>query len=164
MAENTRRDPGMQAAGKQPEHERLGAGTRLRLLSLTTPAGPVEFGGGLACIGAGAEMRSAIAAAIAQAVIGPRHAEVDGTLEIAGRFVALQSLPAPLLRPSAAATVARSMLDEFGRRGLAQRRADLEAETALGMAQQCGVPSHKTQASSLYPHGKRRGAHGSQAG
>lgn len=120
----------MQAAGKQPEHERLGAGTRLRLLSLTTPAGPVEFGGGLACIGAGAEMRSAIAAAIAEAVIGPRHAEVDGTLEIAGRFVALRSLPSPLLRPSAASTVDRSMLDEFGRRGLAQRRADLEAEHA----------------------------------
>ena len=66
MAGKARRDAGMQAAGKQAEHEGLGAATRLRLLSLTTPAGPVEFGGGLACIRAPSDMRSAIAEAIAR--------------------------------------------------------------------------------------------------
>ncbi len=131
----------MQAAEQQPELNGLSAATRLRLLSLSTPAGPVEFGGGLACIRTSPDRRSAIAEAIALAVIGPRNPEVDGTLEIAGRFVALQSLPAPLLRPGAASTVDRSLLGEFGRRGRAQRRADVQGAHAARRFQR-----HRTEA------------------
>ncbi len=131
----------MQAAGKPSERESVSTATRLRLLSLGTPAGPVEFGGGLACIRTLPDMRSAIAQVIAQAVIGPRPAEVDGTLEIAGRFVALQSLPAPLLRPGAASTVDRSLLGEYGRRGRAQRRAAVQAAHAARRLER-----HRTEA------------------
>ncbi len=117
----------MQAGGNRPEHRGPDAATRLRLLSLTTPGGPFEFGGGLACVHTRPDSRSAVAETIARAVIGPRPADIDGTLDIAGRFVALRSLPAPLLSPSAASTVDRSMLDELWRRARAQYRADLQA-------------------------------------
>jgi hypothetical protein len=137
----TRRGARMQAAEKQPEREGVSAATRLRLLSLSTPAGPVEFGGGLACIRTPPDTRPAIADAIARAVIGPRPADVDGTLDIAGRLVALQSLPAPLLLPGAASTVDRSLLGELGRRGRAQRRADVQAAHAARRLER-----HRTEA------------------
>ncbi len=83
----------------------------------------------------------AVAQAIARAVIGPRPDDVDGSLEIAGQFVALQSLPAPLLRPSAASTVDRSLLDELGRRGRAERRVVVQAAHAAQRLER-----HRTEA------------------
>jgi hypothetical protein len=141
MARKTGRGARMQAAGKQAEQEGLGAATRLRLVSLSTPAGPVEFGGGLACIRTPPDMRTAIAEAIAQAVIGPRPVEVDGILEIGGQLVALQGLPEPLLRLDAASTVDRSLLGELGRRGRAQRRAAVQAAHAARRLER-----HRTEA------------------
>jgi hypothetical protein len=144
---HTRRGARMQAAEKQPEREGVSAATRLRLLSLNTGAGPVGFGGGLACIRTPPDTRTAIAQAIARAVIGPRPPDVDGTLDIAGRFVALQSLPSPLLRPSAASTVDRSLLGDFGRRGRAQRRADVQAAHATRRLER-----HRTEAEIARAH------------
>jgi hypothetical protein len=74
--------------------------TRLRLLSLNTPIGQIDFGGALACVLTESEVRAAVASGISRAVIGPRVHDIDGALDIAGRVVALQSLPAPLLAPS----------------------------------------------------------------
>src|SRR2546423_6759329 len=120
----------MQAGDSGREHRGPDAATRLRLLSVQTAGGPFEFGGGLACVHTPPAARTAVAEEIARAVIGPRAAGVDGTLEIAGRYVALHSLPAPLLRPSAAATIDRSMLDDLWRDMCAQEHAEVAATHA----------------------------------
>src|SRR5690242_9832392 len=81
-------------------HRATDRATRLRLLSLNTPIGQIDFGGALACVLTDAEVRAAVASGISRAVIGPRVHDIDGALDIAGRVVSLQSLPAPLLAPS----------------------------------------------------------------
>jgi hypothetical protein len=101
--------------------------TRLRLVALELPAGSFRFGGGIGCVQTGATHRSDAAAAIARAVIGPRAADVAGSIDIAGRLVALESLPAPLLKPSAVATIDRMYLDAVWADACARQRADLDA-------------------------------------
>ena len=115
----------MQSGGTQREHGRPDVATRLRLLSLEMPDGRLELGGGVSCVATDAATRRLAAESIARAVIGPRRREIDGTIEIAGRFVALQSLPAPLLRPSAAATIDGALFDELWRLGRVCRRMNL---------------------------------------
>jgi hypothetical protein len=110
-------------------------------VALETESGRLDFGGGVACVDAGAAGCRLVAETIARAVIGPRHRDVDGTIEIAGRYVALQSLPAPLLRPSAPATIDHAMFDEMWRTTSAQQRADLEAAHA-----QRRLERHRTDA------------------
>src|SRR4051794_29321926 len=131
----------MQAGGNRPEDGRPDASTRLRLLSLSTPAGLVEFGGGLACVHARPDARHDVAGSIARAVIGPRTDDIDGTLEIAGRRVELHRLPAPLLRPSAPATIDRSILDELWRRARSQIRVEVQAAHAARR-----LDRHRTEA------------------
>jgi hypothetical protein len=105
--------------------------TRLRLMDLTLAPGRWgDFGGGLACAFVSGSDRTPMANAIANAVIGPRPPEVAGTIEIAGRYVDLQSLPAPLLRPSAAPLVDRPLLDDLWQEVCVQRRARIESAHA----------------------------------
>jgi hypothetical protein len=131
----------MQPGGTQREQGRPDVATRLRLITLETPDGRLDFGGSVACVATDPTTRPYAAEAIARAVIGPRRREVDGTIEIAGRFVALQSLPAPLLSPSAPATVDDALFDEMWRATSAQQRADLEAAHA-----QRRLERHRTDA------------------
>jgi len=131
----------MQSGGSERERSRPDAATRLRLVSLETDSGRLDLGGGLACVDARADDRHLVAQMIARAVIGPRQRDIDGTIEIAGRYVALQSLPAPLLRPSAAATIDAALFDELWRTTSAQQRADLEAAHA-----QRRLERHRTDA------------------
>jgi hypothetical protein len=131
----------MQPGGTQREQGRPDVATRLRLVTLDTPDGRLDFGGGVACVTTDPTSRPFAAESIARAVIGPRRREIDGTIEIAGRFVALQSLPAPLLRPSAPATIDDALFDEMWRATSAQQRADLEAAHA-----QRRLERHRTDA------------------
>jgi hypothetical protein len=71
-----------------------------------------------------------IATHLSNAVIGPRSADVGGTMEIAGRYVALHSLPAPLLGPSAAVVIDDLLLEQVWQSAFARRRAELESEHA----------------------------------
>jgi hypothetical protein len=116
----------MLLGGNQTDHRPPTRATRLRLLAL----GPLDIGGGLSCVHVAPEQRAAVAEAIARSVIGPRPVALEGTVEIAGRLVALGSLPAPLLRPSASATIDRAYLDTVWREACARRRGDLEAAHA----------------------------------
>jgi hypothetical protein len=106
------------------------ASTRLRLVDVVTSVGTFPFGGGLSCVLAGADDRAQLALDLANAMIGPRGSDVDGTVEIAGRLVALPSLPAPLLAPSAARTINRALLEQIWRSACARHRADIESEHA----------------------------------
>ncbi len=127
----------MLSGGMQSENGPPTRATRLRLRSL----GPLEVDPGLSCLLVQADQRSPVAATIARSVIGPRPADMDGTVEIAGRFVSIQSLPAPLLRPSAAATVDRGYLDSVWHAACGQQRADLEAAHAARR-----LDRHRTEA------------------
>ena len=104
--------------------------TRLRLVMLRTGRGEAEFGEGLVCVPVPPDTCTEVAHTIANSVIGPRADDVDGTIEIAGRLVSLRTLPAPLLRPSAAPTVDRLMLDDLWREICAQRRGRVESAHA----------------------------------
>jgi hypothetical protein len=117
--------PRGQGNGRRP-----GGDTRLRLVDLVTPRGYADLGGGLACVVTEPAERADVAEAIARAVIGPRSADVTGTIEIAGQYVELQSLPAPLLRPSASPSVDVELFVELWTKTCAQHRAELEAEHA----------------------------------
>jgi hypothetical protein len=112
------------------DRARPGAGTRLRLMDLSLAGNHAEFGGGLASVFVGTSDRTPVANAIASAVIGPRPAGITGTIEIAGRYVDLQTLPAPLLRPSATPLVDRLLLDDLWQEVCGQRRARIEAAHA----------------------------------
>jgi hypothetical protein len=114
----------------QVDDSRPSTTTRLRLMDLTLAGTRADFGGGLASVFVSASERTPMANAIASAVIGPRPAGVAGTIEIAGRYVDLQTLPAPLLRPSAAPLVDRPLLDDLWQEVCAQRRARIEAAYA----------------------------------
>ncbi len=131
----------MHFGGTQREHGRPDVATRLRLFTLEMPDGMLDLGGEIACIATDAPTRPFAAESIARAVIGPRRREIDGTIEIAGRFVALKSLPAPLLRPSAPALVNRAMFEEWWRVISARQRADVEAAHA-----QRRLDRHRTDA------------------
>jgi hypothetical protein len=117
----------MQPGDLGSDCERPNDATRLRLVALELPAGSFRFGGGIGCVQTGAAHRSDAAAAIARAVIGPRAADVAGSIDIAGRLVVLESLPAPLLKPSAVATIDRMYLDAVWADACARQRADLDA-------------------------------------
>ncbi|HVJ96067.1 MAG TPA: hypothetical protein VNC41_04480, partial [Acidimicrobiia bacterium] len=99
-------------------------------MDLTLAGTRADFGGGLASVFVSGAERTPMANAIASAVIGPRPTGVAGTIEIAGRYVDLQTLPAPLLRPSAAPLVDRPLLDDLWQEVCAQRRARIEAAHA----------------------------------
>src|SRR4051794_37242334 len=120
----------MGPAGRESERARPDGSTRLRLVDLATSSGTFPLGGGLACILTPTSERARIAGEIAAAVIGPRTTDVNGTMEIAGRYVALQSLPSPLLAPSAPRTIDRRMLEEVWYTACANQRAELEAAHA----------------------------------
>jgi hypothetical protein len=118
--------------GTDSESRRRPAGaTRLRLVGLRTPAGTIDLGGGHAAVRAPHGDPHSVAETIARVVIGPRPAGLDGTMEIAGRHVSLQSLPAPLLAPSAAPTVDGEMLDELWPHVYRRRRRALLAVHAV---------------------------------
>jgi hypothetical protein len=106
------------------------ASTRLRLVELVSAHGSFPFGGGLACVLTTADQCTEIATHLSRAVIGPRSSDVGGTMEIAGRYVALHSLPAPLLGPSAAVIIDDSLLEQIWQSACAGRRAELESEHA----------------------------------
>jgi hypothetical protein len=112
------------------EETRPNTATRLRLMDLSLAGNRAEFGGGLASVFVGTSDRTPVANAIASAVIGPRPAGISGTIEIAGRYVDLQTLPAPLLRPSATPWVDRLLLDDLWQEVCGQRRARIEAAHA----------------------------------
>ncbi len=112
---------------------------RLRLVSLRVPGVSLDIGGGHACVHTAAATRTDVADAIAHAVIGPRAPGVDGTVEIAGRLVALLSLPAPLLTPSAAPTIDDAILSELWRRACTQRRTN-----AIAAHEACRRERHRT--------------------
>ncbi len=131
----------MGPAGRESERARPDGSTRLRLVDLATSSGTFPLGGGLACILTPTSERSRIASEIAAAVIGPRSTDVNGTMEIAGRYVALQSLPSPLLGPSAAPTVGRALLEEVWRSACTDQRAELESEHAARRLER-----HRTEA------------------
>ena len=131
----------MGPAGTESERARPDGSTRLRLVDLATSSGTFPLGGGLACVLTPTSERSRIATEIAAAVIGPRSTDVNGTMEIAGRYVALQSLPSPLLGPSAAPTVDRALLEDVWRTACANQRAELEAEHAARRLER-----HRTEA------------------
>ncbi len=120
----------MESARGVGNDRRPGGDTRLRLVDLVTPRGQVELGGGLACVATEPAERADVASAIARAVIGPRTPDVRGTIEIAGQYVELHSLPAPLLRPSAPATVDAELFAELWAKTCAHQRAELEAAHA----------------------------------
>src|SRR5262245_8456204 len=117
----------MQPGSLGSDSERPDASTRLRLVALEMAGGSFRFGGGIGCVQTGASQRAAAAEAIARAVIGPRSTGVSGSIDIAGRLVALESLPAPLLKPSAVATIDRMHLDAVWADACARQRADLDA-------------------------------------
>ena len=122
--------------------------TRLRLVEVRTPGGALRLGGGLACVLAAPAQRSLAARWIAAAVAGPRPDDVDGTVEIAGRFVSVRSLPSPLLPPSVPSALGREILraqwraacaarhDEIAAQHAARRLARHRAEAALERARQ----------------------------
>jgi hypothetical protein len=101
--------------------------TRLRLLTLRSNGAETVFGGGLACVPVPRDARTNVAHAIANAVIGPRPAGLDGTIDIAGTLVSLQTLPGPLLRPSATPTVDRPLLDDLWQEICAHRYYRLQS-------------------------------------
>jgi len=103
---------------------------RLRLVALETPAGVLDFGAGASCVITPPGAGDGIADAIARSVIGPRSPGARGAVDIGGRSVQLQSLPAPLLRPSAQATVDASLLGAIHQELLGARAAELETECA----------------------------------
>lgn len=114
----------------QVDGARLSTATRLRLMDLSLSGTRADFGGGLARVFVSGSDRTPVANAISTAVIGPRPAGVSGTIEIAGRLVDLQTLPAPLLRPSAAPLVDRPLLDDLWHEVCAQRRGRIVAAHA----------------------------------
>ncbi|MGQ0824313.1 MAG: hypothetical protein ACT4OX_04640 [Actinomycetota bacterium] len=101
--------------------------TRLRLVEVRTPGGDLRLDGGFAGVLAAPAARSAAARWIATAVAGPRPAGADGTIEIAGRFVSVRSLPSPLLAPSAPSVIGREVLRAQWQVAWAARRDDLAA-------------------------------------
>ena len=104
--------------------------TRLRLVEVRTPGGNLRLGGGLASILAAPAARSAAARWIATSVAGPRPEGADGTIEIAGRFVSVRSLPSPLLAPSAPCVIGREMLRAHWQAAWTARRDALAATHA----------------------------------
>jgi hypothetical protein len=120
----------MGRAGTKSEHTRLDGSTRLRVVDLVTSAGTFPLGGGLACVLTPTSERARIASEIASAVIGPRTSDASGTMEIAGRYVALHSLPSPLLGPRSAPTVDRALLEQVWRSACVNHRAEIEAAHA----------------------------------
>ena len=122
--------PDAGGAGTNPGRSRLAPGARLRLVSLRIAGSQMSFGPGLACVSVDARIRPKVALGLARAVSGPRPAGTDGIVEIAGRLVTLSSLPAPLLRASAASVVDRALLDDLWHDLCTYRRAGLERAQA----------------------------------
>ena len=122
--------PDAGGAGTKPGRSRLAPGARLRLVSLRIAGSQMSFGPGLACVSVDARIRPKVALGLARAVSGPRPAGTDGIVEIAGRLVTLSSLPAPLLRASAASVVDRALLDDLWHDLCTYRRAGLERAQA----------------------------------
>jgi hypothetical protein len=120
----------MGPADTKSEHTRLDGSTRLRVIDLATSSGTFPLGGGLACVLTPTSERTRIASEIAGAVIGPRTSDVNGTMEIAGRYVALHSLPTPLLGPRSAPTVDRALLEQVWRSSCMNHRAEIEVAHA----------------------------------
>jgi hypothetical protein len=120
----------MQTSGTHTGSRAIGAGTRLRLVELRTPAGDLPLGGGFACVRTPPAACHAVAAAISRSVIGPRDPDVGGTLDIAGAPVDLATLPAPLLPPHAPATVDTALLDSYWQAICARARVECEAQHA----------------------------------
>jgi hypothetical protein len=111
-------------------HRATDRDTRLRLLSLNTPIGEIHFGGALACVLTDTDVRAAVATGISRAVIGPRVHDIDGALDIAGRVVALQSLPAPLLAPSEPVVVDSAATAKMWQDLCRARRGEIESAHA----------------------------------
>jgi len=104
--------------------------TRLRLVEISTPGGHLRIGGGFACVLAPPHERRTAARWIAATVAGPRPPGGDGTIEIAGRFVAARCLPSPLLAPSAPSVVDCVVLRAQWRTVWDRRCAELDAAHA----------------------------------
>lgn len=102
--------------------------TRLRLVEVRAAGGALHVGGGFAAVLTAPAARSAVARRIATSVVGPRPADLDGTVEIAGRLVSARSLPSPLLPPSAPSLVGRETIRSHWSRACARRLAALECE------------------------------------
>lgn len=102
--------------------------TRLRLVEVRAGAGALHVGGGFAAVLTAPAARSAVARRIATTVVGPRPADLDGTVEIAGRLVSARSLPSPLLPPSAPSLVGRETIRVHWSRACARRLAALAHE------------------------------------
>ena len=131
---------GMGPAGRESERARPDGSTRLRLVDLATSSGTFPLGGGLACILTPTSERLAHRnARLLAAVIGPRSTDVNGTMEIAGRYVALQSLPVAAARTERGADC-RSRTA----RGCLADRVREPARRARGRARGAalGAPSH----------------------
>jgi len=102
--------------------------TRLRLVEVRAAGGVLHVGGGFAAVLTAPAARSAVARRIATTVVGPRPADLDGTVEIAGRLVSARSLPSPLLPPSAPSLVGRELIRSHWSRACTRRLAALECE------------------------------------
>jgi hypothetical protein len=111
-------------------HRATDRATRLRLLSLNTPIGQIDFGGALSCVLTDSDVRAAVASGISRAVIGPRVHDIDGAIDIAGRVVALQSLPAPLLAPSEPVVVDSAATANMWSELCRERRTEIESAHA----------------------------------
>ena len=105
---------------------------RLRLVDLGVGAerGPVRLGGRFAGVLTGPHNRSDAARTIAAAIVGPRPAGVEATLDHGGVLVPADSLPSPLLPPGQPVLVDRDAVRAQWREHCLARREEITAAHA----------------------------------
>jgi hypothetical protein len=111
---------------RPPDHP-----TRWRAVDLrVSPGRELHLGGQLAGILTETRDRAAAANWVSSTIVGPRAAEADGSIDIDGTVVSLQTLPSPMLAPGQPRVVDQGLLWTQWRSSCARRRDELAASHA----------------------------------